>query len=415
MFKKATRRKAKLKIALAGPSGSGKTASALLIAKGIGGKIAVVDTENDSASLYAGQEIGGQKMPDFDTLNLKPPYTSKAYLAAMQAAVTAGYDILIVDSVSHQWAGEGGVLRRKEAKDQQPGSNSWTNWGSFTPEQESFTTSLLQYPLHLIVTMRSKQEYALVQQDGKKAKVEKLGMAPVQRDGMEYEFTSFIDIDITHKATSSKDRTGIFEGKYFNITEETGKALAEWLNAGSEDVGSTGVSLDTLQQVGAGVGPRPPNASQPQPRPQQQAQPPKPKVDPNRPLTLNEFDNIHKTALQHLWSEEEFVLYMRRKYKTILAQKLTLQNGMDFHKVIVSMTGAEALQTVPAEKPPADAIKPAPQPSQSVQNEAQGPQEAFPPPPEENPPYPDLEGGDPIQMGDPQGEFANFQPGAPTA
>jgi KaiC/GvpD/RAD55 family RecA-like ATPase len=113
-FKKAERTKAKLKLAITGPSGSGKTMSALRLAKGIGGRIALIDTENESASLYSDRF-------EFDTLALSPPYTTDKYLEALKAAMDAQYDVVIIDSISHQWAGEGGILNRKEQLDSQLG------------------------------------------------------------------------------------------------------------------------------------------------------------------------------------------------------------------------------------------------------------------------------------------------------
>lgn len=228
MFQKAVRKQAKLKIAVTGPSGSGKTYSALLMAKAMGKKIAVVDTENKSASLYAGKD----NLPEFDSCDLEPPYTTDKYIAAIKAAVDAGYDVLIIDSISHQWAGEGGVLQKKERLDSQPGSNSYTNWGKLTPEQERFKSAILHADIHLIVTMRSKQDHALVidNQSGK-TKVQKLGLAPIQRDGMEYEFTSVFDIAMNHDASVSKDRTSLFPvDQPFRISEATGKAFMSWLS-----------------------------------------------------------------------------------------------------------------------------------------------------------------------------------------
>lgn len=227
MFQKAVRHQSKLKLAMTGPSGSGKTLSALLIAKGIGGKVAVIDTENGSASLYAGRP----DVPEFDVLNLSPPYTTLKYLDAMAGAAKAGYEILIIDSISHQWAGEGGILQKKEHLDAGGKGNSYANWGKLTPEQEKFKSAMLHFPKHLIATMRSKQDYAQIEEGGKK-KIQKLGMAPVQRDGMEYEFTVVLDMDMANQAQASKDRTDMFRDRIFKPSEETGRELLAWLNHG---------------------------------------------------------------------------------------------------------------------------------------------------------------------------------------
>lgn len=229
-FTKATRQNIPLKIALAGPSGSGKTYSALRIAKGIGGKIAFLDTENGSASLYS-------NLAEFDVITISAPFTVQKYLDGIKAAQEEGYTTLIIDSMSHAWAGSGGLLEQKAKLDEKPGSNQYANWNKPTAEHEKFKEAILQCPINLIGCMRSKQEYALRQgENGSKGKVEKLGMAPIQREGMEYEFTLFFDIDMTHNALGSKDRTGIYDQKNLMLTEEVGKALVAWRNSGAEPV-----------------------------------------------------------------------------------------------------------------------------------------------------------------------------------
>ena len=225
-FKKAERVKAKLKMAITGPSGSGKTMSALRLAKGIGGKVAVIDTENESASLYSDRF-------DFDTASLSPPYTTQKYLEALQGAIDAGYDTVVIDSITHQWAGEGGILSRKEQMDAR-GGNSFTNWGKMSPEQEKFKSAILHCPIHLIVTIRSKQEYVMQENEKGKQAPKKVGLAPVQREGMEYEFTTVFDVAMNHEAAVSKDRTGIFNDSYFMISEDTGKTVLKWLESGAE-------------------------------------------------------------------------------------------------------------------------------------------------------------------------------------
>lgn len=224
MFKKAERKKVKIKLAITGPSGSGKTYSALRIAKGLGGKIAVIDTENGSASLYSDRF-------QFDVLELKAPYTTERYLEAIRAAVEGKYDVLIIDSISHAWQGEGGILDRKGQLDAR-GGNSFTNWAKFTPEQERFVAALLQSDIHLINTMRSKTEYVLNDNGKGKQAPQKVGLAPVQRDGMEYEMSIVFDVAMNHDAATSKDRTGLFIDKIFQITEETGKQISAWLESG---------------------------------------------------------------------------------------------------------------------------------------------------------------------------------------
>lgn len=230
-FKKAERKQTKLKIGISGPSGSGKTFSALRLATGIAkklnGKIAVIDSERGSASLYSDKF-------DFDVNDLNPPYTTEKYIDAMKEAVAGGYSVLVIDSVSHAWAGEGGLLNQKEQLDSR-GGNSFANWSKMTPKQERFISAIIHAPIHVIVTMRSKQEYAQIT-DGGKLKVQKLGLAPVQRDGFEYEMTIVFDVAMNHEAETSKDRTGLFVDKIFQITEQTGDVLIEWLNGGAKEV-----------------------------------------------------------------------------------------------------------------------------------------------------------------------------------
>jgi len=221
VFEDAVRKQVKLKLGITGPSGSGKTRSALEIASGIGGKIALVDTENGSASLYSDRF-------KFKQITMKPPYLTSKYNASIAAAVKQGFDILIIDQISHAWSGEGGILGRKTQRDLR-GGNPYTNWADFTVEQELFISKVLNADIHLICTMRSKTGYELQDYQGKKVPV-KMGLAPIQRDGVEYEFTCVFDIDMKHQAMASKDRTGLFDGEIFTATKETGETLLKWLN-----------------------------------------------------------------------------------------------------------------------------------------------------------------------------------------
>lgn len=228
MFKKAEKKGAKLKIALTGVSGSGKTYSALVLAKEIGKRIAVIDTENDSALLYADDF-------DFDHNRLSPPYTTERYIAMMELA-SKEYDVLIIDSISHAWnGGEGSILDRKgdldllKTKDNRM-QNTYTTWNPFTKEHNKFVSKLLNLPIHCICTMRSKQDYVLQQDSNGRLSPKKVGLAPIQRDGIEYESTTVLDLDKEHYATTSKDRTKIFDSQSFIITPETGKKIRDWIN-----------------------------------------------------------------------------------------------------------------------------------------------------------------------------------------
>lgn len=389
-FQKAVRRQVKLKIALAGPSGSGKTMGALLLAKAIvkksGGKIAVIDTEAGSASLYANSQLrAGDRMveaPEFDTLDLGPPYTTARYCDAIETAIKMGYEVVIIDSATHQWAGEGGILSRKEMLDRKPGSNSYANWATFTPEHERFKSALLQSPIHLIACFRSKQDYVLADNDKGKKAPQKVGMAPVQRDGMEYEFTVFFDVDMAHAASTSKDRTGLFAGRYEPISEATGDALVAWLESGAEPLppppASPPPSQGPAQPSAPGFSSQGPAGGgqaqqrQPQKPPAQKAQ-----VDVNRPLKADEFENIRAAATKHLWSEDQFFTYVGKKYGTVRPERMTLAEGMELHKTIVGYSGAEALYMVGAAVPaPSNPPSPQlpPEPDLAPPEPGQGPQ-----------------------------------------
>lgn len=229
IFAKATRTRAFIKMAITGPSGSGKTLSALKLARGLAGegKIALIDTENESASLYA-------DATDFDTCPIAAPFTTEKYIEAIKAAAEAGYSVLVIDSLTHAWAGEGGLLAQKESLDSR-GGNSFTNWASITKKHEQLKAEILQSSIHVIVTMRSKHEYVVDQQNGKTAP-KKVGMSPIQRDGMEYEFTIVLDMGMNHEFSASKDRTGLFDGKFEIPKESHGAAIRAWLESGNEPV-----------------------------------------------------------------------------------------------------------------------------------------------------------------------------------
>ncbi|NWD84675.1 ATP-binding protein [Pseudomonas reactans] len=222
MFKKAERKQAKLRLALAGPSGSGKTYSALLLAQGLGGRIAVLDTEHGSASLYA-------DLVDFDAMELHAPYSPERYIEVIVAAEQAGYDTLIIDSYSHEWTGSGGCLEQNETVAHQKfRGNTWAAWNETTPRHRKLTDKILTSSMHIICTMRSKTE--TVQGEGKK--ILKLGMKSEQRDGTDYEFTVVLDLTHDgHTATASKDRTKLFDQPEL-ISANTGARLLAWLNSG---------------------------------------------------------------------------------------------------------------------------------------------------------------------------------------
>lgn len=225
-FQRATRKKSKLRLGVAGPAGSGKTTAALQIATGLGGRVAVLDTERGSASLYSDRF-------DFDVLDLGPPYAPERFIEAIHAAERAGYDVLILDSITHEWNGSGGCCDINEALAQaRYKGNTWSAWSETTPRHRAFLDAILQSRMHIIATMRSKTE--TVQGDG--GRVKKIGMKAEQRDGTDYEFSVVLEIDHqTHLATATKDRTRLFKDP-LQVTADVGVMLRNWLDSGAEVV-----------------------------------------------------------------------------------------------------------------------------------------------------------------------------------
>lgn len=228
-LQQATRKKSKLRLNISGPAGSGKTYSALLMAKGLIGnweKIAVIDTENGSASLYS-------HLGPFQTIDLQAPFTPERYIEAIEMCVKAGIECIILDSSSHEWNGQGGCIEINEALAQSKfKGNTWSAWSQTTPRHDAFVQKVLQCPVHVITCTRSKMETVMT--DDKKVK--KLGMKDIQREGWEYELTVSLSIDRdTHTAIASKDRTELFEGiDPFVITEATGQLIKDWCEKGIE-------------------------------------------------------------------------------------------------------------------------------------------------------------------------------------
>jgi hypothetical protein len=226
-IKKAERFNAKLRIGLFGASGSGKTTSALLLAQGIVGdlsKVVVIDTERGSADLYA-------HLGDYSTLSLEPPYSPERYIQALKECQNAGFEVIIVDSITHEWNGKGGCLEIHESMT----GNSYTNWAKVTPRHNAFIDAVLDAKAHVICCGRVKDDVVLNLNDKGKQAPEKVGLKAITRDGFDYEMTLCFDIDAKHNATSSKDRTGLFDKTpAFVITPETGEVLKQWANSGKE-------------------------------------------------------------------------------------------------------------------------------------------------------------------------------------
>lgn len=233
LFTTAQRTQAKLRLAIDGPSGSGKTYSALLIAKGLAGgdlsKVALIDTERGSGSLYA--DLGAYAVAD-----MHPPYSVDKYIKALAAAADEGFEVIVVDSMTHAWSGEGGVLDYVDAVAKaQTRGNSFAAWKEGTPLQQRLIDTILASPCHVIVTMRSKTEWVLEENEKGKKQPRKIGLAPDQRKDVDYEFTLVLDLSREHIATASKDRTGLFDSRLEVPTEAMGAELAEWLGSAAPE------------------------------------------------------------------------------------------------------------------------------------------------------------------------------------
>jgi len=222
-IRKAKRSSARARVLVGGPSGAGKTYSGLLLAKGLGGRCVVIDTEQGSSDLYDG-------LHEFDVVDLSPPFAPERYIEAIAACEDAGYDVIVIDSITHEWSGKGGCLELVDdiARARYRG-NTWSAYSEITPRHRAFIDAMLRSKCHIIATARSKTETAQVDDGGRK-KVVKLGMKAETRDGVEYEFTTVLDlIHDGHYATATKDRTGLWTGDPQPVTVETGKRLAAWL------------------------------------------------------------------------------------------------------------------------------------------------------------------------------------------
>lgn len=226
-FQRATREQAKLRLGLFGPPKSGKTYTSLAIATALGGPIALVDTEHHSASKYA-----SGKPFEFDHL-LLTSYHPQNYIEAIQAAEEGGYGSLIIDSLSHAWVGKDGELEIKDKASQRPGENSFTSWRYVTPLHNAMVDAILAARLHVIATMRVKTEYVIERNERGQSVPRKVGLAPVMRDGIEYEFDICGDMTVEHAMVVSGSRCSALDGQTIQRPgAQVAKVLLEWLGEG---------------------------------------------------------------------------------------------------------------------------------------------------------------------------------------
>lgn len=238
-LKKAERKKAKIRLGLSGASGFGKTYSALLIAKGLVGswdKIALIDTENGSGELYS--DLG-----DYNVVTLEAPYSPERYIEAIKMCEQAGMECIIIDSITHEWDGEGGCLQIVDAL-----GGRYQDWAKVTPRHNAFIQSILTCKAHVITTVRRKQDYDMVKNDKGKIEVQKVGTKEVTREGFEYELTMNLEfLNDKHIVKASKDRTSLFMGKpEFVPSIETGEEIRKWCESGAELPEPTQDQFDAL-------------------------------------------------------------------------------------------------------------------------------------------------------------------------
>ena len=194
--------------------------------------IVVADSENGSASLYVGTQVGATKIGVYNVIDLSPPFTAQTYIDAIHMAEEHNMSVIIVDSLSHVWSGDGGLLD-EQGKIAARTNNSYTSWRTISPQYTKLVDTILQSPCHVITAVRAKMDYQQVKGDNGKTQVKAVGMGMILRDGYEYEVTVALMLDADHVASATKDRTGLFDGQYFTITADTGKRLYEWLSSGA--------------------------------------------------------------------------------------------------------------------------------------------------------------------------------------
>lgn len=229
-FQQASKRQARARIGMSGPSGSGKTMWSLQWARVLAneGRVALIDTERGSASLYADQF-------EFDVLQMTPPFHPDRLIEALREARDSGYKVVIIDSLTHFWSGQGGVLELVDDASARFKGNTHAAWQVGTPIQQRMVDAILGFEGHVIATMRAKTEWVMEQGPSGKTAPRKVGLAPQQRADIEFEFTLFFDLDHLHRASVSKTRFDSFADKVFNPeeSERSAQLFADWLTQGT--------------------------------------------------------------------------------------------------------------------------------------------------------------------------------------
>jgi hypothetical protein len=230
-FKKAVRENIWAKVLTIAPSGGGKSFGALRVAKGLTQALSL-DTGNEERIGYIGTEGSRDKYYadefDYDLLQLKAPFTPESYIDAIDEAIDAGYKVLVIDQISSEWAGKGGML---EIHSKMSG-NSYTNWSKLTPRHEKFVDKILDSEVFIIATVRGKDKYVLEEQNGKQVP-RKVGIGYTQRDDLEFLFTVAVTVEQdTHLFTSVKDNTHLFENRNDVLTEKDGEIIYKWSTGG---------------------------------------------------------------------------------------------------------------------------------------------------------------------------------------
>lgn len=252
LFKPAVKHEAKLRLAISGPSGSGKTYTSLALATALaGGKpVALVDTEHGSAAKYADTF-------KFDVLEMTPPFHPDRFGEAIRGAAKEGYEVIILDSLTHAWSGSGGMLDLiDEIAKRKSGGNTFTAWKEGTPIQNRLIDGIVGANIHVIATMRSKQDFVQDKDEKGKTVIRKVGMAAQQRDGFEYEFDVVLDMDIDNNAVVAKTRAPALNGRVFaKPGKELATLLLDWLKGAPAEAKASAVTQVTPPAPVASVAP----------------------------------------------------------------------------------------------------------------------------------------------------------------